>query len=48
MRRVPVESKLNRKFSLDKEFLELEKLQMMEIDGWMIERERTKKQRDIP
>ena len=31
----------------DKAFLELEKLQMIEIDGKIIERERTRKQRDI-
>ena len=47
MRRMLAESRLNRKYSMDKVFLELEKLQMMEIDGKMIERERTKKQRDI-
>ena len=47
MRRMLSESGLNRKYSMDKAFLELEKLQMMEIDGRMIERERTKKQRDI-
>ena len=47
MRRMLAESALNRKYSMDKAFLELEKLQMMEIDGRMIERERTKKQRDI-
>ena len=38
---------LSRKYSMDKAFLELEKLQMIEIDGKMIERERTRKQRDI-
>ncbi|MCL4329481.1 MAG: hypothetical protein M1533_00575 [Candidatus Thermoplasmatota archaeon] len=47
MRRMLAESGLNRKYSMDKAFLELEKLQMMEIEGRMIERERTKKQRDI-
>ncbi|MEL9914529.1 MAG: hypothetical protein QXQ46_09790 [Thermoplasmatales archaeon] len=41
------ESGLNRKYDKDKIFLELEKLQMMEIDGKMIEMERTKKQKDI-
>ena len=33
--------------TFQKAFLELEKLQMIEIDGKMIERERTRKQRDI-
>ncbi|MHB8397215.1 MAG: IS1634 family transposase [Thermoplasmataceae archaeon] len=47
MRRMLTESGLNRKYSMDKAFLELEKLQMIEIDGKMIERERTRKQRDI-
>ena len=47
MRRMLAESGLNRRYSTDKVFLELEKLQMMEIDGKMIERERTKKQGDI-
>ena len=47
MRRMISESGLNRKYSMDKMFLELEKLQMMEIDGKMIEREMTKKQKDI-
>jgi transposase len=47
MRRMMSESGLNRKYSMDKVFLELEKLQMMDIDGKMIERERTKKQKDI-
>ena len=47
MRRMMAESGLNRRYSMDKAFLELEKLQMMEIDGKMIERERTKKQKDI-
>ena len=47
MRRMMSESGLNRKYSMDKAFLELEKLQMIEIDGKMIERERTRKQRDI-
>ena len=42
MRRMLSESGLNRKYSMDKVFLELEKLQMMEIDGKMVERERTK------
>ncbi len=41
------ESGLNRRYSMDKVFLELEKLQMMEINGKMIERERNKKQKDI-
>ncbi len=47
MRRILSESGLNRKYSMDKVFLELEKLQMMEIDGKMVERERTKKQKEI-
>jgi transposase len=47
MRRMLTESGLNKKYSMDKVFLELEKLQIMEIDGKMIERERTKKQNDI-
>jgi len=47
MRRMLSESGLNRKYSMDRVFLELEKLQMMEIDGKMIEREMTKKQKDI-
>ena len=47
MRRMLTESGLNRKYSLDKLFLELEKLQIMEIDGKMIERERTKQQNEI-
>ena len=47
MRRMLAESGLNRRYSMDKAFLELEKLQMMEIDGKIIERERTKKQSDI-
>jgi transposase len=47
MRRMMSESWHNRKYSMDKVFLELEKLQMMNIDGKMIERERTKKQKDI-
>ena len=47
MRRMMSESGLNRKYSMDKVFLELEKLQMMDIDGKMIEREMTKKQKDI-
>ena len=47
MRRMLAESRLNRKYSLDKAFLELEKMQVMEIDGKIIERERTKKQSDI-
>ena len=47
MRRMMAESGLNRRYSMDKVFLELEKLQMVEIDGKMIERERTKKQKDI-
>jgi transposase len=47
MRRMLAESGLNRKYSMDKVFLEMEKLQMMEIDGKMTERERTRKQRDI-
>ncbi|MHB1662256.1 MAG: IS1634 family transposase [Thermoplasmataceae archaeon] len=47
MRRMLTESGLNKKYSLDKVFLELEKLQIMEIDGKMIERERTKQQNDI-
>ena len=47
MRRMLAESGLNRRYSTDKVFLELEKLQMMEIDGEMFERERTKKQGDI-
>ena len=46
MRRMLPESGLNRKYSMDRAFLELEKLQMMEIDGKMIERGRTKKQKD--
>ena len=47
LRRMMTKSGLNRRYSMDKMFLELEKLQMMEIDGKMMERERTKKQRDI-
>ena len=47
MRRILSESGLNRKYSMDKVFLELEKLQMMEIDGKMVESERTKKQKEI-
>jgi hypothetical protein len=47
MRRMISESGLNRKYSMDKMFLELEKLQMMEIDGKMIKKEMTKKQNDI-
>ncbi|MHB1902374.1 MAG: IS1634 family transposase, partial [Cuniculiplasma sp.] len=47
MRRMLTESGLNKKYSMDKVFLELEKLQIMEIDGKMIERERTKRQNDI-
>ncbi|EQD75680.1 transposase (IS4) [mine drainage metagenome] len=47
MRRMMTESGLNRKYSMDKLFLELEKLQILEIDGKMIERERTRKQGDI-
>ncbi|OWP56189.1 MAG: hypothetical protein B2I17_07050, partial [Thermoplasmatales archaeon B_DKE] len=47
MRRMLGESGLNRKYSMDRVFLELEKLQMMEIDGKMIERERTRKQGEI-
>ena len=47
LRRMMTESGLNRRYSMDKMFLQLEKLQMMEIDGKMMERERTKKQRDI-
>ena len=47
MGRMLSESGLDRKHSMDKVFLELEKLQMVEIDGKMIERERTKKQKDI-
>ena len=42
MRRMTSESGLNRKYPMDKIFLELEKLQMIEIDGKM-----TKKQKDI-
>ncbi len=42
MRRMLTESGLNRKYSMDKVFLELEKLLIMEIDGKMIEKERTK------
>ncbi|MEM0135719.1 MAG: hypothetical protein QXU18_10945 [Thermoplasmatales archaeon] len=47
MRRMLSESGLNRKYSMDKIFLELEKLQMMGIDRKMIENERTEKQKDI-
>ncbi|MCL5437582.1 MAG: IS1634 family transposase [Candidatus Thermoplasmatota archaeon] len=42
LRRMMAESGLNRRYSMDKMFLVLEKLQMMEIDGKMVERERTK------
>jgi hypothetical protein len=47
MRRMLAESGLNRKYSMVKVFHELEKLQMTKIEGRMIERERTKMQRDI-
>ncbi len=47
IRKMMSESGLSRKYSIDKAFLELEKLQMIDIDGKLVERERTKKQKEI-